>query len=110
MKMIPWEEILQRTSPEVQRRAKERSRELMAEMLLVEIRLGPSSWSLLSPSRRCLAARESGVRPLVHLFQVRQRIRGQLVCVALSGGAEFVDISNDFLSGLRNSRGVQLAG
>src|SRR5216684_3746225 len=56
-----------------------------------------------------LAACESGVWPFVHLLQVRQRIRGQLLSIVLSGSAERTDISNNFLSGLRHPLGVQLA-
>src|SRR5882724_753793 len=57
-----------------------------------------------------LTAGEPWVWPLVQFFQVRQRIDGQLIRVVLSGSAELVDISDNFLSGLRNPRGVELAG
>ena len=57
-----------------------------------------------------LAAGEPRVWALVQFLQVRQRIDGQLMRVGLSGRAELVDISDNFLSGLRNPRGVELAG
>jgi hypothetical protein len=57
-----------------------------------------------------LAARKPWVWPLVQFFQIRQRIDGQLMRVVLPGRAERVDISNNFLSGLRNPGGIQFAG
>jgi hypothetical protein len=59
---------------------------------------------------RKLTACESGVWSFVHLFQVRQCIRSEFISVVLSSSAECVDISNNFLSGLRHPLGVQLAG
>jgi hypothetical protein len=57
-----------------------------------------------------LAAREPRVWPFVQFLQIRQRIHGQLMRVILSGRAERADISNNFLSGLRNPGGIQFAG
>jgi hypothetical protein len=59
---------------------------------------------------RKLTACESGVWSFVHFFQVRQRIRSEFISIVLSSSAECVDISNNFLSGLRHPLGVQWVG